>query len=391
MEKDRINIAIACELAPAKTLIPIIKKLKILEESRELNWKKLKIIGLTHGKGVKELIKDYCEELYSIGEGRGSGQIKRSNAKLAYLIVKDILKAINALRGKNIDLLISCGNAGDVRKSIIASKLLKIPVLHIEQDIYNPIESIAYANIITTPSQYYKDFLIKNYHIDNQDKIKVIQGYPMASYVNDFIASGNLKTKEEITEKYGFDEFILLFLGGDIRSEDLDSLILAIKRLSFPALIIPYRFKKELVEKLVNNDDIAEGCKIKVLGEVDDIFSLMKAAKLLIYGAGMGMTIEAGVLEVPSIKIAGFHEKHSSNDLAKELLFPIVKIKDLEEFLAINKYEIAKPQGEILLKNSLIATQEVVDIINNLDFNKLPKKDGFKVLKAIWKERSKYR
>ena len=38
----------------------------------------------------------------------------------------------------------TCGNAGDVRKGISASKILRIPNLHIEQDIYNPIEMIAF-------------------------------------------------------------------------------------------------------------------------------------------------------------------------------------------------------------------------------------------------------
>jgi hypothetical protein len=36
---------------------------------------------------------------------------------------------------KNIDLLLSYGNAGDVRKSVMAAYFLKIPVIHIEQDI----------------------------------------------------------------------------------------------------------------------------------------------------------------------------------------------------------------------------------------------------------------
>jgi len=417
LKKDKINIAIACELAPAKAIIPIIKKLKLLEEEGELNWKKSKIIALTHGKGTEKLVKDYCEELYPIGEGRASGQKKRNTFQLAYLIIKDIFKAINALKNKNIDLLISCGNAGDVRKSIIAAKLLKIPILHIEQDIYNPIEVIAYANIITVPNKNYKDFLIEKYYISekssseksnskknnpeksnsetnipnkNIDKIKVIHGYPMASYVNDFVANENLQTKEEIITKYGFGEFILLFLGGDIRSEDLKNTILAIKRLDFPTLIAPYRFKKELIEKIVNSDNETDTSKIKVVDEFVDILSLMKIAKLLIYGAGMGMTIEAGVLEVPSIKIAGFHEEHSSVDLAKELSIPILKIEEIEEFLA-NGNEIAKPNGDMLIKNSSIAIDKVLEIINYLDFNNLPKKSGFKVMKAIWKERSKYR
>jgi len=69
--------------------------------------------------------------------------------------MKDIIKTVQAVRGKGIELLITCGNAGDVRKGLVAANLLKIPTLHIEQDIYNPIEMIAFANLVTTPSQQY--------------------------------------------------------------------------------------------------------------------------------------------------------------------------------------------------------------------------------------------
>ncbi len=149
----------------------------------------------------------------------------------------------------------------------------------------------------------------------------------------DYIKDGNLISKEEIYEKYslieeyGPSDFILVVLGGDLRTNDLESLIKAIEIADFPALIAPYRFKKELVESLVDSS------KIKVLDEFVDLLSLMNSAKLLIYGAGMGMTIEAGVLEVPSIKIAGFHEKHGSVDLANNLNIPIFEIKQLHNFL----------------------------------------------------------
>jgi len=391
---ENITIAIACELAPGKTFIPIIKRLKELEKDEKLNWQKSKIITLTHGHGVEKLIEHYSDEIYSIGEGRASGGVKRNNLQLAYLIAKDIFKAFFALRKKDIDLLITCGNAGDVRKSIIAAKLLKIPVIHIEQDIYNPIETIAYSNLITVPNEKYNDFLKENYYINiNNDNgndesvgLKNIHGYPMATYVNDFAYEGNLIANEEILEKYGFKEFILVFLGGDLKIDDIKSLILAIEKADFPTLIVPYRFDKELIEDLIVSN------KVKVIGEVVNLLSLIKSAKLMIYGAGMGITIEAGVLEIPSIKIAGFHKKHGSVDLANELNIPIIEIDELSQLLSdFNNVNISKPNGEKILKNSQIAIEEIIEIINNFDLKNPPKSSGFKSMKAIWNQRSKYR
>ena len=165
-----MRIAVIAEMAPAKAFIPIIKELDA------------EIIGLTHGHGVKELLGPYCTEIHSIGQSRGQSSKKRSNSKIASLVIEDIWRVIRSLKGKDIDLLMTCGNAGDVRKGISASKILRIPNLHIEQDIYNPIEMIAFSNLITVPSEHYKNYIIDMYGLNN---VHVIGGYPMASYVND--------------------------------------------------------------------------------------------------------------------------------------------------------------------------------------------------------------
>ncbi len=159
------NIAIAGEITPSKTIIPIIEKLREREKEGKLSFKINKLIGLYHGESSKDFLEPYCDETYSIGEGRRGK--KNSTGKLAYLISKDILKSFNALKGKGIDLLITAGNAGDVRKAIVAANILKIPVLHIEQDIYNPIEVISQANLVTVPSNAYKEYLENHYGLKN--------------------------------------------------------------------------------------------------------------------------------------------------------------------------------------------------------------------------------
>ena len=62
------NIAIAGEITPSKTIIPIIEKLREYEKEDKLNFKINKIIGLYHGESSKSFLEPYCDELYSIGE-----------------------------------------------------------------------------------------------------------------------------------------------------------------------------------------------------------------------------------------------------------------------------------------------------------------------------------
>ena len=205
---------------------------------------------------------------------------------MAYLISKDILKSFNALKGKDIDLLITAGNAG----------------------------------LVTVPSNGYKEYLEKNYNLKN---VVNIEGYPMAKYVDNYINQENLIDKDEIYGEYGMKEFVLVVFGGDLKDEDIEPLIRSVEELNLKALIAPYRFDRDMVNELVLSPNI------KVLPQYVDLLSFMNAASHLIYAAGMGMTIEAGVFNIPSLKIEGFHKTHGSVDLAKELNIPIVKIDEI--------------------------------------------------------------
>ena len=296
---------------------------------------------------------------------------------MAYLISKDILKSFNALKGKDISLLITAGNAGDVRKAIVAANILQIPVLHIEQDIYNPIEVISQANLVTVPSKGYEEYLEKNYKLN---KVVNINGYPMAKYVDDYIKENNLIDKDEIYGEYGMKEFVLVVLGGDLKDDDIEPLIRAVEELNLKALIAPYRFDRNMVKELVLSPNI------KVLPQYVDMLSFMNAASHLIYAAGMGMTIEAGVFNIPSLKIEGFHKTHGSVDLAKELNIPIVKIEEIPE-----AFENLPDQKESdLVQDSEIAIEKLVDLINDFDEKSL-KRSGFKSTKQIWNSRKVYR
>ena len=152
-----MNIAIVAETAPAKTLIPIIEKL-----DTDVN-----ITSLTHSEGADQLLSVYSDELISIGQSRRNTQKRRSDIKIASLVMRDVYRTHRELKNRDIDLVLTCGNAGDVRKGIMAAKKLKIPTIHIEQDIYNPIEMISYADIITVPHEDAKKKLKKMYGITN--------------------------------------------------------------------------------------------------------------------------------------------------------------------------------------------------------------------------------
>lgn len=375
-EIDKIRtIAVACEIAPAKTLIPVLKLLRKFESEKKLNWEKTRIIGLVHGDGAKELIEPYCDDIYYIGQGRRANQSNNSRINLFRLIIKDIYKATLAMMGEQIDLLITCGNAGDVRKAISAAKLLRTPVLHIEQDIYNPIEIISQANLITTPSKDYEFYLKIQYSLKN---VVNIGGYPQASYVNSMIQSGKLLKKEQITEQYGFDHYIFVVLGGDLKVDDLKDLIPLIDGFDYPTLIAPYRFDKKMIEDLSNSD------KVKILDNFVDVLSLSYHCDALIFGAGMGMTIEAGVLKVPSIKLYGFHPFHSSINLAKDLNIPILDIYDIPRALR----KLYPPNGD-LVSDGEIATYNILNLINNFDYSL--KKGNIKSTFKLWRGRSKFK
>jgi len=356
-----MRIAVIAEMAPAKAFIPIIKMLDV------------DIIGLTHGQGVKELMGKYCSEVHSIGQSRGHGAQKRSNAKIASLVGEDIWRVIRSLKGKNIDLLMTCGNAGDVRKGISASKILRIPNLHIEQDIYNPIEMIAFSNLITVPSEEYKEYITNNYRLNN---VHVIGGYPMASYVNEM----TLENSESVKKRYGLDQFVVLVFGGDLKGDDIPRIIKQAELIDENILVVPFRFNAEYVKKFVSSP------KLKVLDGYVELPSLMKAASYLIYGAGIGLTIEAGVLSVPSIKIAGFHKAHASVDLAKELGIEVSEIEDIS--LSVDTLKV--PKGDWLVKNGEKAVSNVVQMVNNFDELK-EKASGVGSLKKIWNARSEFR
>jgi UDP-N-acetylglucosamine:LPS N-acetylglucosamine transferase len=356
-----MRIAVIAEMAPAKAFIPIIKKLDA------------EVIGLTHGHGVNELLDKYCTEIHSIGQSRGQRTQKRSNAKIASLVIKDILSVVSSLRGKEIDLLMTCGNAGDVRKGIVASKILRIPNLHIEQDIYNPIEMIAFSNLITVPSESYKNYVVDKYGLKN---VHVIGGYPMAAYVSEM----TIENQDSVKTRYGVDDFMVLVFGGDVKGKDIPKIIKQVEFINKDIIIIPFRFSTEFVKKFVTSS------KLMVLDGYIEIPSLIKASSGLIYGAGMGLTIEAGVLSVPSIKIAGFHRAHSSVDLAQEIGIQVTEIDNI----ANATENLNVPKGKWLVKNANNAISNVVEIINNFEQEKLSG-SGISSFNKIWKARSEFR
>jgi UDP-N-acetylglucosamine:LPS N-acetylglucosamine transferase len=356
-----MKIAVAAEMAPARTFIPVLEKLD------------MEIMGLSHGLGAEELLRPYCSEIYAIGEGRGAGSQKRSNAQIAKLVLNDILKARSALQGNGVDLVLTCGNAGDVRKAISAANLLRIPTLHIEQDIYNPIEMIAFSNLITAPSENYKNYLQNNYGLNN---VHNIGGYPMASYVSKM----PLMEKEDIKNQFNVDEFVVLALGGDLKGEDIPELIQTMETLEKNVLVAPFRFSPDFVRTFVKSDHL------KILEGFVDLPSIMNAAQAVVYGAGMGITIEAGLLKVPSIKIAGFHHKHASVDLAHDLGIKVLDINQIPSGFD----DLKKPDGDYLIDGAQKATDNLISLINNFQQEK-KSKSGFGSLKKIWNARSQFR
>jgi len=356
-----MKIAVIAEIAPAKAFIPVLEKLDA------------EVIGLTHGQGADELLKEFCTEMHYIGESRGKSDEKRSKVKIAFLVFEDVISTIKALRGKDVDLLLTCGNAGDVRKGISAAKFLRIPDLHIEQDFYNPIEMIAFSNLLTVPSKHYQDYLARNYGIDNSE---VIGGYPLASYVN----QRQLKDPKLVKLENDVEDFFLLVFGGDVHGRDIKKIIESVEKLDKTVLIVPFRFDAEYVKSLVKSP------KIKVLEGFVDLLNLMNASSGMIYGAGMGLTIETGVLGVKALKLAGFHKQHASMDLAKELGIQVAEIEEIPEYMD----NLGVPKGKWLIEDGEKSVFNIIELINTFEARK-GKSGGIESFRKIWKARSEFR
>lgn len=356
-----MNIAVVAEMAPAKTLIPVIEKLDS------------KVLSLTHGEGVEKLLEPYSYEVIPIGHGRRNSTQKRSNFTIGGLVLKDTFHAYTALRNKDLDLVLTCGNAGDVRKGISAAKQLKIPKIHMEQDIYNPIEMIAYADLITVPNSHAKKALRKMYDLTNTVNIK---GYPQAEYVSRV----QIVEPEAIYKHYGFNDFYVLFLGGDTRSMDIPYIIKEIQKLDKTILIVPYRFEAKSIAKFVTRKGVY------IIDGYVDLISLMNASQGVIYCAGMGVTIELGALSVPAVKILGFHTEHASNELAQSIGIDVISVYDIGYAVS----HMRKPHGSRLVKNGIKASNKVAELTMHMDmFDQTV--GGRKSLKLIWNQRKKYR
>ena len=356
-----MNIAVVAETAPAKTLIPIIEKTKS------------NIYSYTHSDGALELLTPYSTDIKSIGKGRRSGAQKRSNFTIGRLVLQDTLTTFNALRTEDIDLVLTCGNAGDVRKGITAANRLNIPTLHIEQDIYNPIEMIAFANIITVPNSDAQKKLKKLYGITNTINIK---GYPQAEYVSNY----EITDKQVIYEYYGIDDFYVLFLGGDTKASDIPEIIHETEKLDKTILIIPYRFDEQYVSKFITRENVF------VISGFVDLISLMNASCGVIYCAGMGVTIEVASLSVPALKIKGFHTEHASNDLAQSLAIDVIHPADIPTTMD----GVRAPNGTRLIENGCKASQKVADLIRDFDMFEAPS-GGVSSMHKIWNQRKQYR
>lgn len=356
-----MNIALVAETAPAKTLIPIISKLDA------------DILSLTHSEGAMKLLSPYSNEIESIGEGRRNNSKKRSNLTIARLVLQDTHRTYKALKDRYIDLLLTCGNAGDVRKGILAAKRLDIPRLHMEQDVYNPIEMIAYADLITVPNQHAKKKLKKMYDITNTVNIK---GYPQAEYVS----KQKLINPNKLYEHYGTYDFYILFLGGDTNPEDIPEIINQVQKLDKDIIIVPYRFEIDFIRQYITRPRV-----FIVKGHVD-LVSLMNASQGIIYCAGMGVTIESGALSVPAVKIQGFHTKHASNDLARTLGINVVSVYDIP--YAVD--HMRAPYGKLLIKNGCKASMRAAELTSQMNlFDQT--QGGRNSLKKIWNQRKKYR
>ncbi|MBE2899967.1 hypothetical protein DNK57_03925 [Methanothermobacter thermautotrophicus] len=338
-------------MAPAKTFHPLME-----DTGHDYHC-------LCHGNGVRDILDGLCSRFYTMGAGRSrSGRA----VEVGVLVLRDILRTWRHLGVIDPDLVLTCGNAGDVRKAIAASRLRGIGVIHVEQDIYNPIEMIAFADTVTAPSAEYRDYLEDEYLLEN---VEVIGGYPHALYVSRLHI-----------EDPGIRDYTLLVLGGDLRRRDVPEVISGVEALDRRVLVVPFRFSPDYVRGFVRSGNV------EVLEGFVDLPSLMSAADLMVYGAGMGVTIEAAVLGVPSIKIRGFHVRHASVDLARQVGIPVADAGDLRDMVD----DVRPPEAASIVRDAEVALSKLSELVE--DFHEFAgPRGGLKSMRRIWDARRHFR
>lgn len=321
---ERMKAFSLVEPSPAKNLLPVWERL--LEEGWEVT-----VYG--HGRGV-EILKWEGIETKQLGKPR------RRQGLLGYVgFSVDLIRTVRALASERASVVLSSGNTGDARKSLIASRMLGIPSVHLEMDVYNPVEAVRWATRVLVPfSEKWAEVLKRRVGVET----KVVSGAPLAQYLADRHLSGRIPGP--VPEEY--EGRVLVCLGGDITEEGARRLLSDLE--DHDPVVVPFRVSPP------------EG--FECVREFVDLPGVMMLADTVVFAGGFGVTIEACVVAKKAVKVSEVHPKHLSHWIAEESGVPVMYLS--ESSGAEDAVQMArKPRGEWLIRRGRSAVAEIVEEI----------------------------
>ncbi|WP_456482538.1 hypothetical protein [Methanopyrus sp.] len=310
------------EPSPAKNLIPVWERL--LEEGWE-------VAAYGHGRGV-EVLKWEGIETESLGKPR------RRQGMLGYVGFSiDLIRTVRALASERASVVLSSGNTGDARKSLIAARVLRVPSVHLEMDVYNPVEVIRWATRVLVPfSEDWAEVLERRTGV----KARVVSGAPLAQYLADRHLSGYIPGP--VPDEY--EGRVLVCLGGDITEEGARRLLSDLR--DHDPVVVPFRVSPP------------EG--FECVREFVDLPGLMMLADTVVFTGGFGVTIEACVVAKKAVKVSEVHPRHLSHWIAEESGVPVMYLNEgsgAEDAVRMAR----KPRGKWLVRRGRSAVAEIVD------------------------------
>ncbi|WP_457620257.1 hypothetical protein [Methanopyrus sp.] len=312
------------EPSPAKNLLPVWERL--LEEGWEVA-----VYG--HGRGI-EILKWEGIETERLGKPR------RKQGLFGYVGFSiDLIRTVRVLASERASVVLSSGNTGDARKSLIASRMLGIPSVHLEMDVYNPVEAVRWATRVLVPfSDKWTEVLERRVGV----KAETVSGAPLAQYLADRHLSGRIPGP--VPEEY--EGRVLVCLGGDITEKGARRLLSDLK--DHDPVVVPFRVNPP------------EG--FECVQEFVDLPGVMMLADTVVFAGGFGVTIEACVTAKKAVKVSEVHPEHLSHWIAEESGVPVMYLNEgpgTEDAVQMAR----KPRGGWLIRRGRSAVAEIVEEI----------------------------
>ncbi len=311
------------EPSPAKNLLPVLERLE-----RE-GWD-VRVYG--HGRGSEVL-------RWEGRDARTLGRSRRREGWRGYLgFAVDLTRVLARMARDRPSVVLSSGNTGDARKSLLAAAALRVRSVHVEMDVYNPVEVVRFASEVLVP--FSREFA-RELERRSGARARVIPGPPLAQYLAERHLRGEIPgpVPEECRDR------VLVCLGGDVTEEGARRLL---RRLSeHDPLVVPFR--------------VGAPPGFDRLRGFVDLPGAMMVADTVVFSGGFGVTIEACVVGNRAVKVWELHPRHLSHWIARESGVPVLSLDEVEETDPVEVAE--RPDGRWLVRGGAEAVDRILEAV----------------------------